>query len=252
MNSPDLPSTPPSPSRDPLLERLTEREKECLRLWLGHRTAKQIALDLGISHHAVEKRLKMARTKLDVTSSIDAAKMLAASEEYGDTGPQAPDLVKDRHDRPDSKLRYAKMGVFLMIVSTVIALGLALQGGGTPTMVPSDEEASGAVVLEGSDLAYEKVTDEELRDWLGWIFRTTDTDESGFIEVGEAPKNFASQDDVLGTVILTGISAQQAFMEANDANKDGRVSESEFIEPAFLAFRERGRPVLPAALKPMQ
>ena len=46
------------------ITRLTEREKEALRRWLGHKTAKEIALDLGISHHAVEKRLKMARVKL--------------------------------------------------------------------------------------------------------------------------------------------------------------------------------------------
>ena len=46
------------------LDRLTGGEKECLRRFLRHQTAKEIALDLGISHHAVEKRLKMARVKL--------------------------------------------------------------------------------------------------------------------------------------------------------------------------------------------
>jgi FixJ family two-component response regulator len=46
------------------LSRLTEREKVCLRQWIQHKSAKEIAADLGISHHAVEKRLKMARTKL--------------------------------------------------------------------------------------------------------------------------------------------------------------------------------------------
>jgi DNA-binding CsgD family transcriptional regulator len=39
------------------LSRLTEREKVCLRQWLQHKSAKEIAADLGISHHAVEKRL---------------------------------------------------------------------------------------------------------------------------------------------------------------------------------------------------
>src|SRR5687768_13112957 len=41
--------------------RLTMAERECLKRCLGHQTAKQMALDLGISPHAVEKRLKMAR-----------------------------------------------------------------------------------------------------------------------------------------------------------------------------------------------
>ena len=66
--------------------RLTEKEKECLRLWLGHSTAKQIALRLGISHHAVEKRLKMARTKLGLSSSLEAARLLEAVEGYQRTG----------------------------------------------------------------------------------------------------------------------------------------------------------------------
>ena len=65
------------------LSRLTEREKLCLRQWLQHKSAKEIAADLGISHHAVEKRLKMARTKLGATSSLEAARMLGEAERYG-------------------------------------------------------------------------------------------------------------------------------------------------------------------------
>jgi DNA-binding CsgD family transcriptional regulator len=56
------------------LSRLTEREKLCLRQWLQHKSAKEIAADLGISHHAVEKRLKMARTKLGATSNRTSAR----------------------------------------------------------------------------------------------------------------------------------------------------------------------------------
>ena len=65
------------------INRLTAREKEALRAWLEHKTAKQIALELGISHHAVEKRLKMARTKLGVTSSMEAARLLVDEKGYG-------------------------------------------------------------------------------------------------------------------------------------------------------------------------
>ena len=49
---------------DPALARLTENEKICLRRRLLPQTAKEMAIDLGISPHAVEKRLKMARAKL--------------------------------------------------------------------------------------------------------------------------------------------------------------------------------------------
>ena len=65
------------------LSRLTEREKVCLRQWLQHKSAKEIAADLGISHHAVEKRLKMARIRLGAASSLEAARMLVEAEGYG-------------------------------------------------------------------------------------------------------------------------------------------------------------------------
>ena len=64
------------------LDRLTEREKECLRGILNHQTAKQMALELGITHHAVEKRLKQARTKLGAATSLEAARMLGKADGY--------------------------------------------------------------------------------------------------------------------------------------------------------------------------
>src|SRR5690606_31064289 len=74
------------------LARLTDNEKECLRRRLRQQTAKEMALDLGISPHAVEKRLKMARAKLGLSSSLEAARLLVASERYQRTGPEAADL----------------------------------------------------------------------------------------------------------------------------------------------------------------
>lgn len=49
------------------IKRLTPAERECLRRCLEHQTAKQMAIDLGVSAHAVEKRLKMARAKLGLS-----------------------------------------------------------------------------------------------------------------------------------------------------------------------------------------
>lgn len=76
------------------LERLSEREKDCLRRFLRHQTAKEMALEIGISHHAVEKRLKMARTKLGVATSLEAARLLGASEGYGRAATGSPELTK--------------------------------------------------------------------------------------------------------------------------------------------------------------
>ena len=110
-----------------LLSRLTEREKVCLRQWLQHKSAKEIAADLGISHHAVEKRLKMARTKLGATSSLAAARMLDEAEGYGQAVAQSPDLVFDALPRHSAFPRLAVLGVVIMFLVAAIVLGLLVQ-----------------------------------------------------------------------------------------------------------------------------
>ena len=53
---------------------LTERQQQCLRGVLDHKTAKQIGRELGISHHAVEQHLKAARRKYGATDTLAAAR----------------------------------------------------------------------------------------------------------------------------------------------------------------------------------
>ena len=109
------------------LSRLTEREKICLRQWLQHKSAKEIAVDLGISHHAVEKRLKMARIKLGATSSLEAARMLGEAEGYGQVVAHSPDLVSDARALHSDFIRLTVLGVAIMILVGTIVLGLLLQ-----------------------------------------------------------------------------------------------------------------------------
>jgi DNA-binding CsgD family transcriptional regulator len=109
------------------LSRLTEREKVCLRQWLQHKSAKEIAVDLGISHHAVEKRLKMARIKLGATSSLEAARMLREAEGYGQAVAQSPDLVSHAPPLHSAFSRPAVIGAAIMILVGAIVLGLLLQ-----------------------------------------------------------------------------------------------------------------------------
>ena len=106
------------------LSRLTEREKVCLRQWLQHKSAKEIAADLGISHHAVEKRLKMARIKLGAASSLEAARMLVEAEGYGQAVPQSPDLVSSALPPHSAFARVAVVGVAIMIFVGAIMLAL--------------------------------------------------------------------------------------------------------------------------------
>lgn len=112
------------------LARLTDNEKECLRRRLRQQTAKEMALDLGVSPHAVEKRLKMARAKLGLSSSLEAARLLAASEGYQRTGPQVSDLGAGGSIRNDgiSKAAFAGAAAMTILVATALMLAVSQTG----------------------------------------------------------------------------------------------------------------------------
>jgi DNA-binding CsgD family transcriptional regulator len=128
------------------ISRLTSAERECLRRCLSHQTAKQMALDLGISPHAVEKRLKMARAKLGLSSSLQAAKLVEAVDGAGQVVPLPSDLPP-AGAQPDQASSVAAsrddivvivrrqpfpliIGVMLMSFLAAAGLMLALQSSG--------------------------------------------------------------------------------------------------------------------------
>ena len=62
------------------LAALTESQRRCLRLVLGHMTSKEIARELNLSSHTVDAHLKAAMRTLGVTSRVKAALILEAAE----------------------------------------------------------------------------------------------------------------------------------------------------------------------------
>lgn len=62
------------------IETLTQRQKEILRLISQHLQAKEVARILDISERTVKTHTEEARRRLGVTSSRDAARLLAAHE----------------------------------------------------------------------------------------------------------------------------------------------------------------------------
>lgn len=62
------------------LAKLTDGQKECLRLVYRHLSSKDIARELGISPHSVDARLRSAIRAMGVATRIDAALRLAAHE----------------------------------------------------------------------------------------------------------------------------------------------------------------------------
>lgn len=62
------------------IPRLTDGQRDCLRLVYKHMTSKDIARELGVSPHTVDMRLRTAMKTLAVASRIDAARLLVQSE----------------------------------------------------------------------------------------------------------------------------------------------------------------------------
>ncbi len=62
------------------LVKLTDGQRDCLRLVLAHNSSKEIARQLGVSPHTVDQRLRVATRTLGVGSRFEAARLLANAE----------------------------------------------------------------------------------------------------------------------------------------------------------------------------
>ena len=60
-----------------LITKLSDAQRECLRLVNAHLTSKEIAIQLGVSHHTVNQRIERACRTLGVPTRKDAARLLA-------------------------------------------------------------------------------------------------------------------------------------------------------------------------------
>jgi DNA-binding CsgD family transcriptional regulator len=246
------------------LARLTANEKVCLRRRLQQQTAKEMALELGVSPHAVEKRLKMARAKLGLSSSLEAARLLSAAEGYQFTGPHASDLSSPP---PGADKRFHQpliLGGLVMIpvaaavvafaaqsLGVGVAPGLDRPSGVAIPSLPADEtKPDNFRMAPASDFV--DGTPEELRAFAEDTFREMDKDGSGFVERGEAPvpqirltnstwngsgsppREWYEQQPSQ-PVPLRPDMARGAWIARGDANEDGKLSFDE-----YLTIRESG------------
>jgi DNA-binding CsgD family transcriptional regulator len=58
------------------VQRLSEGQRECLRMVLLHMSSKDIARALDISPHTVDQRLKLAMKALGAPTRVEAARLL--------------------------------------------------------------------------------------------------------------------------------------------------------------------------------
>lgn len=206
------------------LARLTANEKACLRRRLLPQTAKEMAIELGVSPHAVEKRLKMARAKLGVSSSLEAARLLARSETgYQRTGPAPSDLAGPAGP-PHPPLhgnappagwprRHASAIWRVTMISSFLAAALAFGLIGAPQNAPAGNTSP-----------------EQMRAMLTRTFVDMDRDRSGFVEAAEAP-----QFKIDGADGWT-------WMGQYDSDHDGKVSQAEYIANTRGVFQLQQNP----------
>ena len=176
------------------ISQLTEKEKEALRLLLAGHDAKSAALELDISVHTLNDRLRAARRKLGVTTSKEAARALSEAEQTGpQTAPEGPpesfvhkplgvresDKNQDiptTADRSESGIiHFASRWKGILIMSLALALALT-----ATIFIPQQAPETGDLTSEPkSDLTFQaesefipaRPSDAELqaRRWLGLI-----------------------------------------------------------------------------------
>lgn len=155
------------------LAKLTEAQRICLRMVFMHMSSKDIARELGISHHTVDQRLKAAIQSLGVDSRVEAARLLALHEggqAYQPLVYQSPDIagrhrggplpVPVEHEgatgRPGFAMRedQAGFGLALQPSPTRIALPLPLRGTKPNDLTPWQRLAWAAAIMIGIALAF--------------------------------------------------------------------------------------------------
>ncbi|MEG3091802.1 LuxR C-terminal-related transcriptional regulator [Sphingomonas sp. PB1R3] len=144
---------------------LTEKEAAVLRLLACGHDVKSAAVELGLSVHTVNERLREARRKTGASSSRGAARIFTGNPGPNFSGPAKSGVFakaaadqsagQPRHGAADGPRILGRWGVPMMIsaMTTIAILAAAYVGGGGPAPVPphvvSTSPAAGAVVPAG-------------------------------------------------------------------------------------------------------
>jgi DNA-binding CsgD family transcriptional regulator len=233
------------------LARLTDNEKECLRRRLLQQTAKEMALDLGVSPHAVEKRLKMARTKLGLSSSLEAARLLAVSEGSQRTGPQTADLAMrtSRGDKPSHRPFVLGAIAMSLVAAALIVFAVQAPNSGGVVPLPAGDTPSPARtprIQSADEMEWVKASPEVVRAFVTESFTAMDKDKSGFIVQADVPGFGVIQGAPppnLEAMSETEIEeSKRRWIAVGDRDDDRRVSLDEYLAWYYPLQAGRGVP----------
>jgi DNA-binding CsgD family transcriptional regulator len=141
------------------IQKLTERQREILRLLVNGHDAKSAARHLGISVHTVNEHLREARRSLEVSTSREAARLLQGAED-GTPNSLRPNTFGVVHaigrhswfEDATANGWVVYSGVALMIVLAAAVVALSVGRGGTsrpldasPKVVATKPSAGAAI-----------------------------------------------------------------------------------------------------------
>lgn len=240
------------------LQALSGREVEVLRLLLAGHDAKSVARLLSLSVHTVNDRLRNARRKLGVSSSREAARLLAQKEQQRHDffaperfGVPAPLLQQHPRERETSgrvrpSFAWIAGGMLLMSLTTAALLFATGWGGDDQAeLAPTSASPDTAMLLGPIDLMPiadtnrdGQVSTEEYRAFSeqGWGFAAQGRNE---VRLGELDP--LSRTAFVGiTPDSDGVITRQAYIDAIperfgmlDQNGDGVLSADELNGRAF-------------------
>ncbi|MES2336730.1 MAG: DUF4019 domain-containing protein [Pseudomonadota bacterium] len=149
-------------------DRLTDREKQTLRLIVRGHDAKSIARHLDLSVHTINERLRDARRKMAVSSSREAARLVFDREGH-DPDSHVPDRIGDA-DAHDTGHRTAtphggrrglpRTGIAIGAIVMTLALGIFLLV--AQPLAPAIDRPVAAQSTDAPDPAVEAAA----RQWL--------------------------------------------------------------------------------------
>jgi DNA-binding CsgD family transcriptional regulator len=160
------------------VQALSQREKETLRLLLGGHDAKSIAKELGLSVHTVNERLRDARRKLGVSSSREAARLLAEAEQNHPNSLGDKELGVGAAAEPVRRIEpsnqghgeghfLAWLGGGMLVMSLVIAVGISLSASHMISAASTQSDPPAAAI--STDTTAAEVS--SARAWAGLLDR---------------------------------------------------------------------------------